>query len=86
MKIPVQGPPVQRDLFTSESHPKRDGIQAAQGPGGPFGIFGPGGPFASVPGSAPQPPHITYEFNTWVQAVPHDSGGRCRLMTAHRIG
>jgi hypothetical protein len=88
MKMPVQSPPVQRDLLISESHRKSDGIQAAQGPGGPFGIFGPGGPFASIPGLAPQPPHITYEINTWLQAVPLEAGsaGCSRLLTAHRIG
>jgi hypothetical protein len=75
VKLPVQVPPVQRNLLMSEVHQKCDGIQAAEGPGGPFGIFGPGGPFASIPGWALQPPRITYEINTWVQAIPPDSGG-----------
>jgi hypothetical protein len=92
MRFPVQSPPVQRDLLMSGSHRDRVGIQAAQGgPFGPFGPFGPGpgpgGPFGLF---APQPPHITYEINTWLQAVPLDSGsaGCSRLLTAHthRIG
>jgi hypothetical protein len=100
MRLPPQSPPVQRNLLMSESHRTGDGIHASQsifGPGGPFGIFGPGGvfgpgrpaepfwPFASIPGCAP---HITYEINTWVQAVPLDSGsaGCCDFRTAHRIG
>lgn len=83
MRLPVQCPPVQRDLLMSEAHRSCDGVRAAQGPGGPFGIFGPGGPFA---GLTPQTPHIT--INTWLQVVPCDSGdaGCSRLMTAHRIG
>ena len=41
MRVPVQSPPVQRDLLMSGSHRDRVGIQAAQGPGGIFGPFGP---------------------------------------------
>lgn len=73
MRVPVQSPPVQRDLLMNGSHRDRVGIQAAQGPGGIFGPFGPGpgGPFGLF---APQPPHITFEFNTWLQCVPRDCG------------
>ena len=44
MRLPVQSPPAQRDLLMNGSHRDRVGIQAAQGPGGPFGIVGPFGP------------------------------------------
>jgi len=85
MRLPLQSPPVQRDLFMGGSHRDRVGIQAAQG--GIFGPFGPFGPGAGGP--SPQPPHITYEVNTWLQAVPLDCGsaGCSRLLThTHRIG
>jgi hypothetical protein len=90
MRLPVQSPPVRRDLLMSGSHRDRVGIQPAQGPGGIFGPFGPFGPGGGGPGGpfglfAPQPPHITYEINTWLQGVPLDPGsaGCCRLLTAH---
>jgi hypothetical protein len=90
MRVPVQSPPVQRDLLMSGSRRDGIGIQAAQGPGGIFGPFGPFGPGAGGPGGpfglfAPQPPHITYEINTWLQGVPLDPGRAdcCRHLTAH---
>jgi hypothetical protein len=95
MRVPMLSPPVQRDLLVSGSHRDRGGIRAAQGGiFGPFGPFGPGqgpggpgGPFGLF---APQPPHITYEINTWLQTVPPDSGstGCSRLLTSHthRVG
>ncbi len=96
MRLPVQSPPIQRGLLMSGAHRDRVGIQAAQGPGpggifGPFGPFGPGGggpsgPFELLaPHMTPQPPHITYEINTWLQGVPLDPGssGCSRLLTAH---
>jgi hypothetical protein len=98
MRLPVQSPPIQRDLLMSGSHRDRVGIQPAQGGiFGPFGPFGPGsggggpgGPFGLFAPQLPQPPHITYEINTWLQAVPLDSGsaGCSRVMTAHaqRVG
>jgi hypothetical protein len=91
MRLPVQSPPVQRDLLMSGSRQDEGGIQAAQGFGGIFGPFGPfgpgpgpGGPGGAFGLFAPQPPRITYEINTWVQSVPPDpDGAGCRLMTAH---
>ena len=68
MKLPAQSPPVQRDLLISECHRERDGVQAAEA-----GVFGPFGPFA---GLAPHPPHITFEFNTWLQVIPPDEEGK----------